>query len=79
MPRKICLSAGLVTLILVGLLASGCGGSKKAATTTSTSAGTTTTPTVDSTVAAEVPVRDQVEGHTDRRRRRHLCSQRVHR
>jgi polar amino acid transport system substrate-binding protein len=55
MPRKICLSAGLVTL-LVGLLASGCGGSsKKAATTTSTSAGTTTTPTVDSTVAAEVP------------------------
>ena len=55
MPRKICLSAGLVTLILVGLLASGCGGSKKAATTTSTSAGTTTTPTVDSTVAAEVP------------------------
>jgi polar amino acid transport system substrate-binding protein len=56
MPRKICLSAGLVTLLLVGLLASGCGGSsKKAATTTSTSAGTTTTPTVDSTVAAEVP------------------------
>jgi polar amino acid transport system substrate-binding protein len=56
MPRKICLSAGLVTLLLVGLLASGCGGSsKKAATTTSTSAGTTTAPTVDSTVAAEVP------------------------
>ena len=56
MPRKICLSAGLVTLLLVGLLASGCGGSsKKAATTASTSAGTTTTPTVDSTVAAEVP------------------------
>jgi polar amino acid transport system substrate-binding protein len=56
MPRKIHLLNGLVTLLFVGLLASGCGGSsKKAATTTSTSAGTTTTPTVDSTVAAEVP------------------------
>jgi polar amino acid transport system substrate-binding protein len=56
MPRKTRLLTGLVTLLFVGLLASGCGGgSKKSATTTSTSAGTTTTPTVDSTVAAEVP------------------------
>ena len=80
MPRKICLSAGLVTLLLVGLLASGCGGSsKKAATTASTSAGDN-----DDTYSRQHgrgggSLRDRVEGHADRRRRRDLCAERVHR
>ena len=54
MPWKIRVLAGLAPLLLVAVLASGCGGGGESATT-STSAVTTTTPTVDSEIAAEIP------------------------
>lgn len=52
MPLKIRILAGLVSLLVVAVLASGCGGDE---TSTSTSAATGTTPTVNSEIAAAVP------------------------